>query len=456
MFEETIAAIATAPGKGGIGIIRLSGVNAVNIARSLISSVPPVQTAKIRQFRAANGEIIDQGLVLFFSKPDSFTGEDVIEFHAHGGPVVLDMLLSRLLEAGARLARPGEFSERAFLNDRLDLAQAEAIADLIDATSTHAVIAAQRSLQGEFSVKVQDLLEQLIALRVYVEAAIDFPEEEIDFLSDGRIKAKLSALLQALENVLAVAGQGSILREGMQLVLAGLPNAGKSSLLNGLSGMETAIVTDQPGTTRDVLSREINLDGMPVHVIDTAGLRESDDIVEQEGVRRAWNEINQAHRILYIVDNQSGVQEKDLQILAQLPEQIEVTLVYNKIDLGQDTAELEQYTQGFKKRGSITHGIRLSAKTKNGIELLKSHLKEVMGYNATQEGVFLARRRHISALEKTLELIVHGEQQLQLYAAGELLAADLAEAQKHLSSVTGEFTSDDLLGEIFSNFCIGK
>lgn len=458
MQTDTIAAIATAPGRAGVGIIRLSGKHAVAIAKTIMANVPPVNVAKLRRFVNSQGDVIDEGLVLYFKQPNSFTGEDVVELHAHGGPVVLDMLLNLLIQSGARIAKPGEFTERAFLNDKLDLAQAEAIADLIDASSQQAVIAAQRSLQGEFSAKVYGIVEELIKLRVYVEAAIDFPEEEIDFLSDGRISTDVVRIKQKLQQILSSAQQGALLREGMQLVLAGLPNAGKSSLLNCLSGSDTAIVTDQPGTTRDVLSTTISLDGLPLHIIDTAGLRDSADIIEQEGVKRAWQQINQAHRILYVVDSSLGLQQQDSNVLDLFPTNIKITLVFNKLDLIEETAELIENSLVVldKIKSNIDSTVQVSTVNGVGIDGLKKHLKQAMGYQNNGEGVYLARRRHLAAVEKALHYVRHGEEQLKTYQAGELLAADLFEAQNQLASITGKFTSDDLLGEIFSSFCIGK
>ena len=329
---ETIAAIATAPGRGGVGIVRVSGPNCVEIANKVLGYCPEIRRAEYSPFKDAGGEAIDTGIALYFKKPFSFTGEDVLELQAHGGPVVLDLLLKSVLEAGARMARAGEFTEQAFLNDKMDLAQAEAVADLIEADSEQAAKAAVRSLQGEFSRSIHDLVEKIIELRLYVEAALDFPEEEIDFLSDGVVENKLDVILQALDKVFKSARQGCLLREGMTLVIAGRPNAGKSSLLNQLAGRESAIVTDIPGTTRDVLREHIQIDGLPLHVIDTAGLRDSEDPVEQEGVRRAWKEIEQADRILLLLDDQHH-EDDHLSIEDQLPAHIGRTRVFNKIDL---------------------------------------------------------------------------------------------------------------------------
>jgi len=454
--EETIAAVATAPGKGGIGIIRLSGESAFAIAEKIVGKLPSQKKINLRKFYAASGDLLDEGIVLTFQTPNSFTGEDVVEFQGHGGPVILDMILNQILQYGARLAKPGEFSERAFLNDKIDLAQAEAISDLIEANSSQAAMAAQRSLQGEFSKQIVELLNQLIELRVYVEAAIDFPEEEIDFLSDQRIADGVVQVIAKLQKILTLAEQGSILREGMKLVLSGLPNVGKSSLLNRLAGEDSAIVTNVPGTTRDVLMKEINIDGMPLHIIDTAGLRQSTDIVEQEGVRRAWLQIEKADHVIYLVDNETGLQKEDYAFLEQFPSKLKTSLVYNKIDLPKKQITEIDSCNPTKDRDNIVAEIRISAKTGDGITVLIDHLKQIMGYKSTQEGLFLARRRHLHALELALIAVQNGQKQLEDHAAGELLAADLFEAQNQLAKITGEFSSDDLLGEIFSSFCIGK
>ena len=444
---DTIAAIATAPGKGGVGIVRVSGPKSHEIAEKILNKPPGIRIAEYLAFTDKSGEAIDTGISLYFKKPHSFTGEDVLELQAHGGPVVLDLLLKRVLELGARPARAGEFTEQAFLNDKMDLAQAEAVADLIEAESAEAAKAAVRSLQGEFSENIHDLVEKLIELRLYVEAALDFPEEEIDFISDGKVEAKLVNIEDAFDYVFKSARQGSLLREGMTLVIAGRPNAGKSSLLNQLAGHESAIVTDIPGTTRDVLREHIQIDGLPLHVIDTAGLRESDDPVEQEGVRRAWKEIEKADRILLLVDD-THRDEDHLQIEEQLPSHIGVTRVFNKIDKSGREAELIE-------TASETD-IALSAKTGAGMAILKNHLKQCMGYEQSNEGRFMARRRHIEALENAEKHLQIARYNLIELKAGELLAEELRVAQQYLNDITGEFTSDDLLGRIFSSFCIGK
>lgn len=443
---ETIAAVATPPGRGGVGIIRISGPKTPALAQALLGFLPKPRFAEYCVFQDQNGAAIDRGLALYFPKPNSFTGEDVLELHGHGGPIILDCLLRRILELDARLARPGEFSERAFLNDKLDLVQAEAIADLIDACSEQAARAAVRSLQGDFSKQIQQLVATLIHLRMHVESAIDFPEEEIDFLTEGKISEQLSALLQQLQALQATAQQGSLLREGMTVVLAGAPNAGKSSLLNALSGRDVAIVTELPGTTRDVLRNALQIDGLPLHVIDTAGLRDSVDPVEQEGIRRAMLEINNADQILLVTDGTTNNSDPSPFYTTIL--QKNFILIRNKIDLLGETPAL-QHENG-------TPVISLSAKTGAGVSLLREYLKSCMGFQANLEGGFTARRRHLEALTRTEHALMNGQQQLANSRAGELLAEDLRQAQVALSEITGEFTSDDLLGNIFASFCIGK
>lgn len=452
-MKETIVAQATAPGRGGIGILRVSGPLATEVAQAVLGKCPKPRMADYLPFKDTDGTVLDQGIALYFKAPHSFTGEDVLELQGHGGQVVLDLLLKRILHIeGIRLARPGEFSEQAFLNDKLDLAQAEAIADLIDATSEQAARSALKSLQGEFSNKVNALVDSVIYLRTYVEAAIDFPDEEIDFLADGKIEANLRGIIEQLDDVRREAKQGSILREGMKVVIAGRPNAGKSSLLNALAGREAAIVTDIAGTTRDILREHIHIDGMPLHIIDTAGLREATDEVERIGISRAWSEIEQADRIILMLDS-SDPESQDLdkvrsEFLAKLPSNIPVTLVRNKIDLSGEVDGLSE-EQGYPV-------IRLSAQTHKGVQLLRDHLKQAMGFQTNMEGGFLARRRHLEALEKAAEHLQLGLVQLTEFHAGELLAEELRLVQANLSEITGQFTSDDLLGNIFSSFCIGK
>ena len=453
MNSDTIVAQATPPGRGGVGILRISGPKAQEVAKAVLGILPKPRYAHYLPFLAADGTTLDEGIALFFPNPNSFTGEDVLELQGHGGPVILDLLLKRILEiSGVRIARPGEFSERAFLNDKLDLAQAEAIADLIDASSEQAAKSALSSLQGVFSKKINELVESLIHLRIFTEAAIDFPEEEIDFLSDGKIEAELDQVIQRLNEVRHEAKQGSLLREGMKVVIAGRPNAGKSSLLNALAGREAAIVTDIAGTTRDVLREHIHIDGMPLHIIDTAGLREASDEVERIGIERAWQEIDQADRVLFMVDstttNEANPEKLWPEFIERLPKNMPVTVIRNKADL---TGEPLGYSE---QNGYCL--IQLSARTEEGITLLRDHLKQVMGFTSSTEGGFLARRRHLQALEKAAEHLNNGKYQLTTFHAGELLAEELRLAQEALSEITGQFTSDDLLGRIFSSFCIGK
>ena len=452
-MKDTIVAQATPIGRGGVGILRVSGPLASKVAEAVLGKTLTPRMANYLPFKDSNGETLDQGIALFFKAPNSFTGEDVLELQGHGGQVILDILLKRILEVeGVRIARAGEFSEQAFLNDKLDLAQAEAIADLIDATSEQAARSALKSLQGEFSNKIIQLVDSVIYLRTYVEAAIDFPDEEIDFLADGKIEGHLNDIIQQLNGVRQEAKQGTILREGMKVVIAGRPNAGKSSLLNALAGREAAIVTDIAGTTRDVLREHIHIDGMPLHIIDTAGLREASDEVERIGIARAWEEIAQADQVLLMID--STEQKVDdfkaewAEFLAKLPPNMPVTVIRNKVDLSCEPEGLEQL-ENFTL-------IRLSAQTKVGVDLLREHLKKSMGYQSSTEGGFLARRRHLQALEEAAEHLARGHVQLTQFFAGELLAEELRMVQNALSEITGQFTSDDLLGNIFSSFCIGK
>ncbi|MDP0270647.1 tRNA uridine-5-carboxymethylaminomethyl(34) synthesis GTPase MnmE [Glaesserella parasuis] len=452
-MKETITAQATPIGRGGIGILRVSGPLATEVAQAVLGKCPKPRIADYLPFKDEDGTVLDQGIALFFKAPHSFTGEDVLELQGHGGQVILDLLLNRILKVkGVRIARAGEFSEQAFLNNKLDLAQAEAIADLIDATSEQAARSALKSLQGEFSNKINELVDSVIYLRTYVEAAIDFPDEEIDFLVDGKIEAKLNEIIAQLANVRQEAKQGTILREGMKVVIAGKPNAGKSSLLNALAGREAAIVTDIAGTTRDVLREHIHIDGMPLHIIDTAGLREASDEVEKIGIKRAWDEIEQADHVLLMIDSNESqadsFQQEWATFLAKLPKNIPVTVIRNKVDL---TGEAESLVQA----DNFTV-IRLSAQTKVGVDLLREHLKKSMGYQSSTEGGFIARRRHLVALETAAEHLERGHIQLTQFYAGELLAEELRMVQNALSEITGQFTSDDLLGNIFSSFCIGK
>ncbi|MGB5718669.1 MAG: tRNA uridine-5-carboxymethylaminomethyl(34) synthesis GTPase MnmE [Gammaproteobacteria bacterium] len=445
---DTIAAIATPPGHGGVGIVRLSGTDTPVIAQQLLGRLPRQRRAEVHRFREDDGTLIDEGLVLYFEAPASFTGEHVLELHGHGGPVVMDCLLRRVLSLGARPARPGEFSERAFLNNKLDLAQAEAIADLIESATTAAARAAARSLQGEFSSRVHALVERLTRLRMYVEAALDFPEEEIDFLSDDTITQLLAALHAEFYDMRARTRQGRLLRDGMTLVIAGRPNAGKSSLLNALSGRDAAIVTEIPGTTRDVLREHIQIDGLPLHIIDTAGLHASEDPVELAGMQRARSALEQADRVLLVIDDPSGFTAADAAILDALPQGVPHTQIFNKIDLSGRSAAISE------DNGQST--VALSLHSGAGLELLRQHLKQCVGYSDQVGGSFSARRRHVDALRRAYEHVEAGQRQLQQQRAGELLAEELRQAQRVLGEITGEVSSDDLLGRIFSSFCIGK
>ena len=444
--QSTIVAIATPPGRGGVGVIRVSGEAVPAIAATLLGKDLMPRHAHLVTFKSANAEPIDQGLAIYFPAPNSFTGEDVLELHAHGSPVVLDMLLRRLLELGAQVARPGEFSERAFLNDKIDLAQAEAIADLIECSTESAARSAQRSLQGEFSRRIHHFVESLIQLRLYIEASIDFVDEDIEFLTAGHIDSQLEGLLEQLETLRTSAHQGQLLRDGMTLVIAGRPNAGKSSLLNSLTGRDSAIVTSIAGTTRDTLKEFIQIDGLPLHVIDTAGLREHGaDEVEQEGMRRARAEIAAADHVLLLIDDTEPDDNDSL--LAEFPLHLPLTRVHNKIDLSGHPTGCHR-----SDAGTVIH---LSLKTGEGLELLTRHLKQCAGYAGEGEGVFMARRRHLDAIDRALTAIRNA---MHHFKAGvfELLAEELRIAQHALAEITGEFSSDDLLGRIFADFCIGK
>ncbi len=413
----------------------------------MAGNLPNPRYAQFSRFSDVDSSTIDEGICLYFPAPHSFTGEDVLELQGHGGPLILDLMLQRVLGIGVRAARPGEFSERAFLNGKLDLAQAEAIADLIDAETTSAARLASRTLQGVFSERIHTLVEGLINLRLYVESAIDFPEEEIDFLSDGKVSTNLQAIIDELTAVQKSAHTGRLMRDGMTLVIAGRPNAGKSSLLNALAERDSAIVTEIPGTTRDLLREQIQIDGMPIHIIDTAGMRESADPVEQEGIRRARIEIDQADRILWVFDGRDDPDHLTLD-RESLPGHIPLTLIRNKIDLSGSPPALT-VDEGLTE-------ISIAAKSSLGIDLLKDHLKQAMGYTGSVEGEFIARRRHLNALANAMNLLHQGMRMLEETAAGELLAEDLRLAQQSLNEITGEFTADDLLGRIFSTFCIGK
>jgi len=449
---DTIAALASAPGRGAVGVIRVSGADVPRIAAQILGFLPAPRLAQLTNFLDARGEPIDRGLALYFPAPFSLTGEHVLELQGHGGALVCDLLLERLLELGCRMARPGEFSERAFLNGKIDIAQAEAIADLIDAGTTAAARAAVRSMQGEFSARIHALQARITDLRVAVEAAIDFPDEELDFLPGSVLSHSIGEILSGFESITAAARQGALLREGLNVVIAGRPNAGKSSLLNKLVGDEIAIVTDQPGTTRDVLRQHLHLDGLPLNLIDTAGLRHTENIIEAEGVRRALNELQRADRVLYILDAAAGTgtgESVDFSAaLEELPPGVPVTLIFNKIDL----TGAEPQVDG----SSSPPRVFLSAKTGAGLELLRAHLKAGAGYSSGESGAFSARRRHLDALARAKTCVVQAAETLTATRAFELFAEDLRRAQLALGEITGEFSSDDLLGEIFSSFCIGK
>jgi len=447
-FTDTIVAIATPPGRGGVGVVRVSGSTVPTLAQQLLGKLPSPRYAEYTSFRDHEGAPLDRGLALYFPAPHSFTGEHVLELHGHGGPVVMDLLLQRVISLGARAARAGEFSERAFLNGKLDLAQAEAIADLIESSTEQAARAAQRSLAGDFSAHIRNLIEQITELRAYVEAAIDFADDDVDFLSVPHVGERMQTLLRDLDAVLAGARQGSLLREGLRVVITGRPNVGKSSLLNCLAGREAAIVTDIPGTTRDVLREVIQLNGLPLHLMDTAGMRESGDIIEQEGMRRAQAELAQADHVLLVVDDVAGLAAEDRATIAAMPAGVALTVVYNKCDLSRCPPQRED---------GVAHAtVRLSARTGAGMDLLRERLQESAGYLGASAGIFSARRRHLDALIRARAALESGCQQLYARRAGELLAEELRQAQNALAEITGAFTTEDLLGRIFSSFCIGK
>jgi tRNA modification GTPase len=440
-----IAAIATAPGRGGIGVVRVSGAGLLSFAGALTGKKPTPRHATLASFLGSDGVVIDEGILLYFPAPHSFTGEDVLELQGHGGPVVLQMLLARCLELGARVAEPGEFSQRAFLNDKLDLVQAEAVADLIEAGTAGAARSALRSLSGEFSCEVHGLVARLTELRMLVEATLDFPEEEIDVLRDTDAAQRLAGICGDLSALLARARAGSLLRSGLHVVLAGMPNVGKSSLLNRLAGEERAIVTEVAGTTRDAVRETIQVEGIPLHIIDTAGLRDTDDVVEKIGIERAWREIERADVVLQLLDARAGETPADHAIAVRLPSGIERIVLENKTDLAGLAAE--RYT-----RDGHVH-LRLSAKSGEGMSLLHDELLRVAGWSGHGEDVVLARERHLEALTVAAEKSALAARRLDQI---ELCAEELRLAQEALSSITGEFTADDLLGEIFSRFCIGK
>jgi tRNA modification GTPase len=446
---DTIVAVATGSAPGGVGIVRVSGPRARRIGAALAGRTPRPRRAHYARFRDADGATLDRGLVLYFAAPRSFTGEDVVELHAHGSPVVLELLVARAVALGARRARPGEFSERAFLNGKLDLAQAEAVADLIAAGSEAQARAALRSLDGEFSRRVGALFEALVRLRVYVEAAIDFPEEEIDFLADGRVLADLDARRAQLAELLDAARRGQRLREGLHVVLIGRPNAGKSSLLNALAGAERAIVTAIPGTTRDLLRETVRLGGVELTLVDTAGLRDSADAIEAEGVRRARAELERADLALLVLDATHADPAYEATLLArECPSGVTPLWIHNKIDLV--AAEPGRVARADRVQ------INVSARTGAGLDALRAELARRAGATEAGAGAFSARARHVEALERVVAHVDAGAARLRDERAGELLAEELRQAQQALGEVTGAYTSDDLLGAIFSSFCIGK
>lgn len=439
--HDTIAAIATAPGAGGVGIIRISGKKALQICQNITGKTPQARVALFSNF-SHKKQHLDEGLVLYFPNPNSFTGEDVVELQAHGGMIILNMLLKAVLENGARLAEPGEFSQRAFLNGKIDLVQAEAIADLISSTTEQAAMAAQRSLQGEFSKKISVVLKQLIELRVWIEAAIDFPEEEIDFLADQQQQEKMLKLHATIDSLLNQAQQGELLNKGIMIGIVGQPNVGKSSLLNLFTKNETAIVSDIAGTTRDIVKEHIHIQGVPVLMIDTAGIHLTEDKIEKEGIKRAKKILQDADILLQVIDCERDT-EAQIQQFSDLPFQGKKLLVYNKSDLKSLSIEAE-------------NAVKISAKTGQGFELLEDKILQLIGRQKDYESHFSARQRHIQHLQATLESVTTAKFNFLNQMAGELVAEDLRQAQESLSYITGEFTSDDLLGEIFSSFCIGK
>ena len=446
--SNTIAAISTAPGAGGIGVVRVSGPLALEIGQKISGAILVPRIANFHNFKDLNGTLIDQGLILFFSAPHSFTGEDIIELQCHGGTVVTQSILNLCLKNGANLAEPGDFTKRAYLNNKIDLAQAESVADLINASTEEAALGAVNSMSGKFSLEINNLLKNLIELRMYVEACLDFPEEDIDFISEGNVKDKLLHLSETMMHIMQAASQGQLLRDGISLVLVGQPNVGKSSLLNQLSGEDKAIVTDIPGTTRDAITSDINLNGIPLNIIDTAGLRETDDPIEKFGIEKTWSSLEKGHIALFLVEASKGITDYEQSILNRLPTGIKRIWIFNKIDLLHSKAKLKQLNND--------QIVYISAKTGEGLDLLKQAILNEVGFKQNSEGSenkFIARKRHLEALES----VHHSLQNAQLkIASAELVAEELTIAQKYLSSITGEFSSDDLLGEIFSQFCIGK
>lgn len=448
VHNDTIIAQATPPGKGGVGIIRISGQHCQKVANQIIKQPLKSRVATFTPFYDLNNNVIDQGIAIFFKSPNSFTGEDILELQGHGGQVLLDLIIQNILKIpDIRMAKPGEFTERAFLNDKIDLTQAEAIADLINASSIEAAKSAMNSLQGEFSKKINELVKQIIYLRVYVEAAIDFPEEEIDFLNDGKVKDTLNKIVKSFENLKSETKQGILLKDGMKVVIAGKPNAGKSSILNKLSGKDSAIVTDIEGTTRDIVKEHIHIDGMPLHIIDTAGLRDTEDKVEQLGIQKAWKEIESADKVLLILDSSKVTDVQDS--LSYFKNKEKLTLILNKTDLKENNIKKLNIPQEIDT-------MSVSAKTGDGINNLKKYLKNSMGYTGDNESNIIARQRHLDSINNAFEHLINGKLALEELNAGELLAEELKISQSYLDQITGKFSSDDLLTEIFSSFCIGK
>ena len=446
--SKTIAAISTASGAGGIGVVRISGPLALEIGQKISGGILPPRVANFHSFKDLNGTLIDQGLILFFSAPNSFTGEDVIELQCHGGTIVTQSVLNFCLKNGAKLAEPGDFTKRAYLNNKIDLAQAESVVDLINASTEEAALGAVNSLSGKFSLEINNLLKSLIELRMYVEACLDFPEEDIDFISSGNVKDKLQHLSLTMLNIMQAASQGQLLRDGISLVLVGQPNVGKSSMLNQLSGEDKAIVTDIPGTTRDAITSDINLNGIPLNIIDTAGLRETDNPIEKFGIEKTWSFLEKGHMALFLVEASKGITDYEKSILARLPRDIKRIWIFNKIDLFNGAPKIEQLDND--------QIVYMSAKTGEGLDLLKQAILNEVGFKKNLEGSenkFIARKRHLEALEIVNQSLQNAQFNL---ASPELIAEELTIAQKYLSSITGEFSSDDLLGEIFSQFCIGK
>jgi tRNA modification GTPase len=446
--SNTIAAISTAPGAGGIGVVRISGPLALEIGQKISGATLLPRIANFHNFKDLNGILIDQGLILFFSAPNSFTGEDIVELQCHGGTVVTQSILNFCLKNGAKLAEPGDFTKRAYLNNKIDLAQAESVADLINASTEEAALSAVNSLSGKFSIEINNLLKKLIELRMYVEACLDFPEEDIDFISEGNVKDKLQHLSETMMHIMQAASQGQLLRDGISLVLVGQPNVGKSSLLNQLSGEDKAIVTDIPGTTRDAITSDINLNGMPLNIIDTAGLRETDDPIEKFGIEKTWSSLEKGHVALFLVEASKGITDYEQSILGRLPASMKRIWIFNKIDLLNSKAKLKQLNND--------QIVYMSAKTGEGLDFLKQAIHNEVGFKKDLEGSenkFIARKRHLEALEGVHNSLKNAQLKI---ASAELVAEELTIAQKHLSSITGEFSSDDLLGEIFSEFCIGK